>query len=421
MKFGLSGAPVVNKNAAFIVRSSTMIRKDTQRTIDEPVNATGRKEVDMPSPEMVEQVCMVAQTRPVSSVPTDRVRVAVLMSGGVDSSTTACLLQDQGYDVVGVTGWLIKSGSRCCDTGMIDAARVCEQLDIEHHAVDLRELFKNEIIDQFHGSYARARTPLPCSLCNTIIKWGALLNYGRKHLGATYVATGHYARIVDTPEGRKLARALDPKKDQSYVLWGISREQLQATLLPMGDYTKDEIRSIASGRGLVSADRPDSQDLCFIPLGTTTQQYLSNFLEVKPGPIMHAVTGEFLGEHQGTHNFTIGQRRGIGVAYSEPLYVTAIDPDTRAVYVGPKEALLRRELTASDINWLVESPPVEPFRALAKIRYNSAASPALVTPLDGGRSLKVLFDDPQPAITPGQVLGIYDTTDTYILGGGWID
>lgn len=374
----------------------------------------------MPAPETVEAVCAVAGAREARAVPEGKTRVAVLMSGGVDSSVTAYLMMEAGYDVVGVTGWLIKSGSRCCDTGMIDAARVCEDLGIDHHAVDLRELFKNEIIDQFHESYARARTPLPCSLCNTLIKWGALMNYGRKLLNARYIATGHYARIVDTESGRRLCKAKDEKKDQSYVLWGLTLDQVNSTLLPLGDYDKGEIRDIARKAGIVTADRPDSQDLCFIPRGTTTQEYLANFLTVEPGPLIHTVTGQVLGEHQGTFNYTIGQRRGLGVAYSEPLYVTSIDPEMRVVYVGPKEALLRRELTASFVNWIMPSPPAEPFQALAKIRYNSQAAPATIFPLAEGR-VRVVFSEPQPAITPGQVLGIYDEENVYILGGGWID
>lgn len=375
---------------------------------------------EMPTADAVEAVCAVASKRAVSPLVPNKTRVAVMMSGGVDSSATAMLMMKAGYDVVGVTGWLIKSGSRCCDTGMVDAARVCEQLGIEHHAVDLRELFKSEIIDQFHVSYARAKTPLPCSVCNTLIKWGALLRYSQKILQARYIATGHYARVVETEDGFRLARAKDPKKDQSYVLWGLTMEQLKSTLLPLGDYGKDEIRAIADDGGLVTANKPDSQDLCFIPRGTTTQQYLSNFLDVEPGPIVHTVNGEMLGQHQGTFNYTIGQRKGLGISYPEPLYVTSIDPDTRTVYVGPQEALLRRELTASAANWLMETPPVEPFEGLAKIRYNSKAEPATIYPLPDAQ-IKVVFHEAQPAITPGQVLGIYDLTDTYILGGGWID
>jgi tRNA-uridine 2-sulfurtransferase len=386
----------------------------------ETMRADGKTRPDMPDAAMVEEVCAVASKRVASAVPLNKTRVAVLMSGGVDSSTTALLMQQQGYDVVGVTGWLIKSGSRCCDTGMVDAARVCEQLGIEHHAVDLRELFKNEIIDQFHQSYARARTPLPCSLCNTLIKWGALLNYSKKLLNASYIATGHYARVEHTENGSRLARAADPKKDQSYVLWGITMEQLRSTLLPLGDYTKEQIREIANEHELASANRPDSQDLCFIPQGQTAQTYLSNFLVESPGAIIHALTGEILGEHKGTHNYTIGQRRGIGIAAEDPLYVTSLDPDMRIVYVGPKSALLRKELTASFTNWLMDEPPVEPFSALAKIRYNSAATKALVTPLPDNR-VAVRFDEAQPAITAGQVLGIYDESNTYVLGGGWID
>ncbi len=384
------------------------------------VTHVAEKDYALPDASLVEAVCAVASKREITPVPANKTRVAVLMSGGVDSSTTALLLQREGYDVVGVTGWLIKSGSRCCDTGMIDAARVCEQLEIEHHAVDLRELFKREIIDQFHESYARARTPLPCSLCNTLIKWGALMNYGKKLLNAKYIATGHYARVIETADGPRLGRALDPKKDQSYVLWGITMEQLQSTLLPLGDYTKEKIREIATESGLVSANRPDSQDLCFIPKGQTAQTYLSNFLEVAPGPIIHTVTGEVMGEHQGTHNYTIGQRRGIGLSHPDPLYVTSLDADMRTVYVGPKESLLRQELTASEVNWLVPNPPQEEFRALCKIRYNSPATPATVFPLPDKR-VRVLFEEPQPAITAGQVLGVYDLNDTIIEAGGWID
>lgn len=373
-----------------------------------------------PAETSVEAYCGVASERSVSPVTPGRTRVAVAMSGGVDSSTTALLMQEAGYDVVGVTGWLIKSGSRCCDTGMIDAARVCEQLGIEHHAVDLREMFKHQIIDQFHESYARARTPLPCSLCNTIIKWGALLKYSKKVLEAEYIATGHYARVVKTERGVGLARAADPSKDQSYVLWGLTREQLQSTLLPLGEYTKTQIREIANRAGLASANRPDSQDLCFIPQGQTPQTYLALFLDEAPGPFIHAVTGEVLGQHRGTHNFTIGQRKGIGIGYKEPLYVTHIDPEMRAVYVGPKEALSRPDLTASEVNWIVDDPPTEPFEALAKIRYNSPTVPASIIPGPDNR-VRVVFAQPQSAVTPGQVLGIYDSTDTYLLGGGWID
>ena len=349
-----------------------------------------------------------------------KTKVAVAMSGGVDSSTTALLLKLAGYDVVGVTGWLVKSGSRCCDTGMIDAYRVCEQLGIEHHSVDLRELFKHEIIDQFHVSYSQGRTPLPCSLCNTIIKWGALLNYSCKHLEAKFMATGHYARVVQTENGPRLARAKDQTKDQSYVLWGCTMEQLRSTLLPLGEYTKEEIRSIASAHSLVTANRPDSQDLCFIPEGQTTQSYLAQFLPENPGPIVHTVTGEVLGQHAGTHNFTVGQRKGIGVSSAQPLYVVRVDPSTRCVFVGPKEALYSSELMAAGVNWISDIAPCEPFKGRAKIRYNSRAAPATIYPIADSR-VRVVFDESQSAVTSGQVLGMYDYSDTYLLGGGWID
>lgn len=369
--------------------------------------------------QVLEEYCQVAKTKQPSKPAPGKKRVAVCMSGGVDSSTTALLLKQAGYDVVGMTGWLIKSGSRCCDTGMIDAARVCEQINVEHHAVDLRELFKSQILDEFPKSYAEGRTPLPCSVCNTVIKWGALYNYGKKILGADYIATGHYARIVHTENGPKLARAKDPSKDQSYVLWELTPEQLASTLLPLGEYTKEEIRQIAQGYGLASANRPDSQDLCFIPVNSTIQEYLSNFLPESPGPIVHAVTGAKLGEHKGTHNYTIGQRRGLGISSPDPLYVTKVDPDNKTVFVGPKESLLDGELTASQVNWIGPTPS-EPFEALAKIRYNSPTVKATIYPLTSAQ-VRVVFAEAQPAVTPGQVLGIYDLTDTYVLGGGWID
>jgi tRNA-uridine 2-sulfurtransferase len=347
-------------------------------------------------------------------------KIAVAMSGGVDSSTTALLLKQAGYNVVGVTGWLVKSGSRCCDTGMVDAYAVCEQLGIEHHSVDLRELFKHEILDQFPLSYAAGKTPLPCSSCNTIIKWGALLNYSLKHLEAEYMATGHYARVIQTEDGPRLARAKDTNKDQSYVLWGCTAEQLRSTMLPLGDYTKQEIREIASANGLVTAERPDSQDLCFIPEGQTTQAYLAQFLPENPGPFVHALSGETLGQHTGTHNFTIGQRKGIGIAHPEPLYVIKLDPPTRTVFVGPKEALYQQELTAQAVNWISDAKPSDAFKGKAKIRYNSAAVSATIYPLSAS-SVRVVFDEPQTAVTSGQVLGMYDSSDTYLLGGGWID
>lgn len=382
---------------------------------------TGTTEIHSREDELSAVIeCSLASSKNASKPDATKTRVAVCMSGGVDSSVTAVLMQQAGYDVVGVTGWLIKSGSRCCDTGMIDAARVCEQIGIEHYAVDLRELFKYEIMDKFPESYARARTPLPCSMCNTVIKWGALLNYSKKHLGATYIATGHYARVVHGEEGSRLARSEDTRKDQSYVLWGLTNEQLSQTLLPLGDFKKDEIRKIAEEHNLVVANRPDSQDLCFIPQGTTPQAYLANFLEEKPGAIMHVNTGAMIGTHKGTHNYTIGQRKGLGIAWPEPLYVTSIDPDMRIVYVGPPEALLRCDLTASEVNWILPSIPTEPFDAFAKIRYNSPVQKARITPLPD-RRVQVDFFEAQPAITPGQVLGIYDDTDTYIIGGGWID
>jgi tRNA-specific 2-thiouridylase len=400
--------------------SEHILQLEKAGAIKPPATSSGAVPDSTPSLSAVEEYCGTAKGKEVSPVPPGKTRVAVCMSGGVDSSTTALLMQQEGYDVVGVTGWLIKSGSRCCDTGMIDAARVCEQLGIEHHAVDLRELFKREIMDQFPVSYANAKTPLPCSMCNTLIKWGALYNYSKKVLGARYIATGHYARVSQSESGPMLARATDASKDQSYVLWDLTREQLESTKLPLGEYTKDEIRKIANAHGLASANRPDSQDLCFIPQDKTVQEYLSQFLPEKPGQIIHLETKKVLGEHKGTHNFTIGQRKGIGIAYPQPLYVVQIDVESKTVYVGGKEHLLSESLTASMVNWISGEAPQEPFEALAKIRYNSATFKATIYPLPNN-CVKVVFAQAQPAVTSGQVLGIYDLSDNYVLGGGWID
>ncbi len=232
---------------------------------------------------------------------------------------------------------------------------------------------------------------------------GRLIQLQPKNFASQLYCTGHYARIIRTEDDVQLARAADPSKDQSYVLWGLTREQLKGTLLPLGDYKKDDIRFIADEHKLASAHRPDSQDLCFIPQGTTTQEYLANFIPAIPGPIIHSLTGQVLGQHKGTHNFTIGQRKGMGIASAEPLYVTHIDPDTKVVYAGPKSALLRRDLKAHSANWIIPEIPKQPFSARAKIRYNSPALPALVTPLADNK-IHVEFEESQSAITPGQVL-----------------
>lgn len=357
---------------------------------------------------------------PKTSPIINKQKVAVAMSGGVDSSVTAYLLKEAGYEVVGLTGWLVKSGSRCCDTAMVDAAKVCEQLEVEHHVVDLLAAFKSKVMDNFPKSYAQARTPLPCSLCNTEIKWGALLNYGSKVLKANYIATGHYARIIRLENEVRLTKAYDLTKDQSYVLWGITKEQLTHTLLPLGDYTKDKVRQIAKLHNLASATRKESQDLCFIPKGQTVKQYLADYIPLHKGDIIHMKTGQVLGSHDGFHNYTIGQRKGLGIAYSEPIYVVKLDPINNVVYVGDKESLLNNKLTASLCNWIIDKPKYKPFEALAKIRYNSSAELAIVTHLDDNK-MQVEFLTPQPAITSGQVLAIYELDDEYLIGGGWID
>ncbi len=348
-------------------------------------------------------------------------RVAVAMSGGVDSSVTAFLLKQMGYEVIGVTGWLVKSGSRCCDTAMVDAARVCEQIGVEHHIVDLIASFKTKVMDEFPKSYAMGRTPLPCSLCNTEIKWGSLYSYAQKILKANYLATGHYAKIVNDDGNFKLAKGIDLTKDQSYVLWGITAEQLEHTLLPLGDYTKDEIRKIATENNLATANRPESQDLCFIPKGTTVKEYLSNYIPQNKGDIIHVKTNDKLGSHTGFHNFTIGQRKGINIGYKEPLYVVKLDGINNIVYVGGKDDLYSPSLEASECNWLIpEFGQKDKFEGLAKIRYNATSQLAWVYPLSENK-VRVEFKEPQMSITSGQVLAVYDLDDKHLIMGAWIN
>ena len=356
----------------------------------------------------------------IGNVVVNKMKVAVAMSGGVDSSVTALLLKQMGYEVVGVTGWLVKSGSRCCDTAMVDAAKVCEQIGIEHHVVDLLLSFKTRVMDEFPKSYAAGRTPLPCSLCNTEIKWGSLYNYATKVLGANYLATGHYAKIMDNNGQLVLAKGIDLTKDQSYVLWGITQEQLAHTLLPLGDYTKDEIRKIAIDNHLETANRPESQDLCFIPKGQTIKDYLANHIPVNVGDIIHIQSKAKLGSHDGFHNFTIGQRKGLNIAFNEPLYVVRLDSVTNTVYVGSKADLLQKELTASECNWLIDMNTAISFTGMAKIRYNANSQLANIFPLPDNK-VRVEFDTPQPAITSGQVLAVYDLNDKNLILGGWID
>jgi len=352
-------------------------------------------------------------------------RVVLAMSGGVDSSVAAHLLKEQGHEVIGLfmrTGAhgddLERRSKTCCSaTDAVDARNVADRLDIPFYALDFERDFAR-IMDQFADEYAAGRTPNPCVLCNIWLKFGKLWAYG-KQVGADFVATGHYARIVAGPDGLpRVARGLDAAKDQSYVLFGLHRELLPHVLLPVGGYSKMEIRALARDLGLPVHDKPDSQEICFVP----DDDYLHFVRGRRPGldtagPIVDE-DGADLGRHGGIEAFTIGQRRGLGIAaVGEPRYVVQIEPTSRTVTVGRRSSLDKVGLEASKFGWHVDAPE-GPTRCLAQIRARHKAVPATVEPLGGGRA-RVVFDVPQPAVTPGQVVAVYQ--GDLVMGGGWIE
>ena len=350
-------------------------------------------------------------------------KIAVCMSGGVDSSTSAYLLKKKGYETIGLTGWLIKGAGRCCDNGMVDAAKICEYLGVSHISKDLRVFFKNEIVDPFIHSYSTGYTPIPCITCNNTIKWGSLMEYAFSDLGCTHIATGHYAKLtVENCHGKslyKIVRPKDLKKDQTFMLWGLSQEVLSKTVFPLGDLTKEEVREVARQGNLFLSEKEESQDICFVSEKEGTQGFLSKFLDKKEGFIIENKTGKILGTHQGTYNYTIGQRKGLGIAYCEPLYVVDLDIENNIVYAGTQEELEGYELIAKDVNWIFPLEMQSIASVRAKIRYNSKTAPAKVSILDNNQ-IKVFFNEPQSAITPGQSVVLYDESDQVLLGGGWI-
>jgi len=346
------------------------------------------------------------------------------MSGGVDSSVAAYLLKEQGYEVIGLfmrTGAHAEDEERraktCCSaTDAVDARNVADRLDIPFYSLDFEADFAR-IMDQFADEYIAGRTPNPCVMCNIWLKFGKLWSYG-KQVGADFVATGHYARMLPSPDGSlRVARGLDRAKDQSYVLFGLRRELLPHVLLPIGEYPKSEVRAIAREQGLPVHDKPDSQEICFVP----QDDYLDFVRTRRPGlETAGAIVdedGQELARHSGIESFTIGQRRGLGVAVGAPRYVVQIEPVSKTVTVGTRQALERRGLLASRFNWQGETPSA-PTPCLAQIRAHHTAVPAQVEALPGGQA-RVVFDTPQLAITPGQVVTVYQ--DELVLGGGWIE
>ncbi len=352
------------------------------------------------------------------------------MSGGVDSSVAAALLLEQGHKVIGVTmnlweydrvGGNINRDSGCCSVDTMDDARcVCSTLGVPFYVVNFREEFEAAVKKDFTDEYLAGRTPNPCVRCNTYIKWGALLDKAEE-LGATKIATGHYARShFDAENGRYiLRRGRDPKKDQSYALYGIKPRGLQRTLFPIGDFNKNEIREMARKFGLRTAEKAESQEICFIPENDYTRYLQAQNPELASlagGDIVNK-KGEVLGHHKGFPFYTIGQRKGLGLSLPEPVYVTKIDAESNQVTVGANHDLENAGLLAGDVNWVSIAEPEDQISIEAKIRYNSPATPAMLQVL-GSNQVRVIFAEPQRAVTSGQSVVFYD--GDVVLGGGII-
>jgi tRNA-specific 2-thiouridylase len=363
--------------------------------------------------------------------------IAVAMSGGVDSSIAAALLAGRGGSVIGLTMqlWnqrrlpeLSASGAtgRCCSLNDVyDARRVAERLGIPFYVVNFEEEFESRVVRPFIDEYLAGRTPIPCTLCNNFLKFDRFLDFAAG-VGAERIATGHYARTyLDRVTGRhQLLRGLDTLKDQTYFLFGLTQPQLERTLFPLGEFTKTQVRELAFELGLPVAEKDDSQEICFVPNGDYGAFLDAWFRERgvetadTRGEIVTA-DGRVLGTHEGVHRFTVGQRKGLGVAVGEPLYVISTEPATRRVVVGRCGDLLRRRLTARGVNWVSIAPPAAPLRAEVKIRNKHAAAAATVHPGEGPDRVEVEFDHPQRAVTPGQAAVMY--SGDVVLGGGWIE
>jgi tRNA-specific 2-thiouridylase len=353
-------------------------------------------------------------------------RIAVAMSGGVDSSVAAALLAEQGHEVIGLSMQLYDQrhpehsfGSCCSLDDLYDARRVATVLGFPHYILNLEQQFREAVVDDFVDEYARGRTPIPCTRCNSDVKFATLLDRARG-FGAEQVATGHYARVEQDPEtGRwQLHRSVDTDKDQSYFLFGLTQEQLARARFPLGTMRKPDVRAHARRLGLAVADKPDSQEICFVPDGDHAAFVARLRPDVTAGGTIADEHGTVLGTHAGIHRFTIGQRKGLGVATAAPLYVTRIDRESGTVTVGPREALRRTQLTASEVNWISGRPPERPIRAAAQIRHRHAPAAGTVSVIGEGRA-SMIFDEPQLAVTPGQAVVFYD--GDCVLGGGWID
>jgi len=360
--------------------------------------------------------------------------IIVGLSGGVDSSLSAALLLERGWNVEGLTLWLMKGKGSCCSEGLVDAAGLCEDLGIPHQIIDSREIFEREVIKKTTESYEKGFTPLPCSMCNKNVKFEEMYNYAISKKEYTHIATGHYARIkkfssteILNCEGFKfrnflLLRGADKNKDQSYFLYCLKQEVLSRLEFPLGEMKKEETRKEALRFGLRTAQKPESQDLCLVEHYGSMQRFIDKHIETKEGEIIH-VNGEVLGTHHGIHHFTVGQRKGLGIAWAEPLYVKSLDREKNVVFVADKSDLFKKEAIINNVHWVSIEEPKKEIEIEAQIRYRSHPVKGTLIPLKNSdnpsKSFRLIFEESQSSVTPGQAAVFYK--GEILLGGGLIN